>query len=283
MPATDIPNYQLYGQVTKPCADLEVHIQTIDAFNEKFGHFHHAHRHPDLYQISWITAGSGQHSIDTEAYELQPNSLYVLSPSIVHTCHSSTNLAGYVLHFSPSFLSNKYLEGFQSSFQVHQVSATDYELVNFVFQQIHREFNQVQTGSQQIIRAMIITLLAYLERSSFAAKSIADASNAMGLSQQFQQLVNQYFSTEKRLSFYAQQLHISTVYLKEVIKEMTGISASEVIQKRIILEAKRQLIYSQLTVSEIAYRLGFSDANYFFKYFKRYTGKSPGSYRKERK
>ena len=102
-----IPQYQLYGQPKTKFDDLPIHIQTIENFGKKFGQHHHAHQHPDLYQISWITGGTGTHSMDTQSFDFRPNSLYILSPGIVHTCHSSTNLTGFVLHFSEDFLPSK--------------------------------------------------------------------------------------------------------------------------------------------------------------------------------
>jgi len=60
-----IPYYQLYGQLIQSTANLSFHIQTIEAFNQKYGHYHHPHRHPDLFQMVWVTVGNGVHTMDT--------------------------------------------------------------------------------------------------------------------------------------------------------------------------------------------------------------------------
>lgn len=79
---------------------------------------------------------------------------------------------------------------------------------------------------------------------------------------------------------YASQLHISSVYLNEIVNKSVGMSATQYILNEWILEAKRQLIYSHDTIQEIGNRLGVSDSAYFTKIFTKTTGTSPSSFRK---
>lgn len=278
-----IPQYQLYGQPITKHAELDFHIQTIAAFNEKFDHYHHPHRHPNLYQLSWITGGTGVHSMDTQSFPLAPNSLYLLAPGIVHTCHSSNHLSGFVLHFSPAFLPSSIIPLADNTFQFIKVQPTDSQYITDIFTKIHQEFNEVQKGQLQMIQSLITMLLIYKDRLVFKQTSSLSTNRTTDISQQFQWLVNTHFTTNKRLAFYAKTMNISVAHLKDCVKATTGIAASELIQKRVILEAKRQLIYSQLSISEIAYQLGFRDANYFFKFFRRHVGQSAGVFRKERR
>jgi len=276
-----IPHYQLYGQKEVSSDTLSVHIQTIDAFNEKYGHHHHAHRHPHLYQMVWVTKGSGIHTMDTATYKLRPNCLYTLSPGIVHTCQNSAEIEGYILHFSPDFMVAHSRSPITNTFHFGQANAPDNQQITNTFQQILEEFSQIRKGRAKLIQSLISILLVYKDRLVQPTNSNDSLDKKQVINQQFQLLVNQHFATHKRLQFYANTLHISIPYLKENIKNATGISASELIKKRVILEAKRQLIYSKLTISEVAYLLGFSDANYFWKYFRRLVGQSPGDFRKE--
>lgn len=280
-PSSVIPHYQLYGQPQKNQTSLSFHIQTIEAFNRKYGHYHHPHRHPDLYQMVWVTGGSGVHTMDMATYKMQPNCLYTLSPGIVHTCRSSQDLKGYILHFSADFMLQYAGKQENPIFHFGQARPSDSQLITHIYQQILTEFIQVRKGREQVIQSLIMMLLVYKNRLISFKESNTTIDSSQIVNQQFQRLVNEKYASEKRLSFYAKALNISTAHLKENIKNTTGINASEIIQKRVILEAKRQLIYSQLTISEIAFLLGFADPNYFFKYFRRLVGQSPGEFRKE--
>lgn len=276
-----IPQYQLYGQTKTLHTDLLFHIQKIETYNEKYGCYHHPHRHPNLYQMVWVTKGTGIFKIDTEEYPMSPNCLYTLSPNIVHTCKSSADMEGYILHFSTSFIALSNQQKI-NTFHFGKAFNIDIQEVTQIYTQIYREFNQIRKGREQFIQSLISMLLIYKERLSDNEKTTSVRNGFQVINSHFQQLVDEHFTKQKKLTFYANLLNISPAHLKDSIKKTTGLTASELIQKRVILEAKRQLIYSQLSVSEIAFALGFSDANYFWKYFRRYVGCSPGEFRKQR-
>ncbi|MEM1123642.1 MAG: helix-turn-helix transcriptional regulator [Bacteroidota bacterium] len=276
-----IPQYQLYGQLAKRHDQLDFHIQTIEAFNDKFNHYHHPHRHTSLYQLSWITGGNGFHSIDTKSFPLTENCLYLLAPGIVHTCHASQDLTGFVLHFSPAFLLPSPTPLTNANFQLLQANKFDGQQITEVCQKILQEFKQAQKGKFQMIQLLLTMLLIHKDRFLSQQENTLSKNNQTNIYQQFQTLVNQHFATEKRLAYYAKALNISVAHLKDCVKRITGNSATTIIRNRLLLEAKRQLIYSQLSISEIAYQLGFNDANYFFKYFRKYVGQPAGNYRKE--
>lgn len=275
-----IPHYQLYGQEKSTHKEMDVHIQTIEIFNTKYGQYHHPHRHPDLYQMVWVTGGNGIHTMDEASYEMRPNCLYTLSPGIVHACRSSPDLQGFVLHFSAAFMLQHSGKQQDNTFHFGAANSTDSQQITHVYQQIYQEFYQVRTGRTALIQSLITMLLVYKDRLVLPAATNNNPNDRQAINQQFQSLVNEHYTNQKKLDFYATALHISIPHLKESIKNATGITASELIQRRVILEAKRQLIYSKLSISEIAFLLGFADANYFWKYFRRIIGQSPGEFRK---
>lgn len=96
---------------------------------------------------------------------------------------------------------------------------------------------------------------------------------------QFMSLLTKYHKQERSMGFYADQLHITPKYLSSVIKEVSGRSAAEWIDRYVILEAKALLRYSGLSIQEIAYELNFSTQSFFGKYFKHHTGMSPSEYK----
>ena len=99
------------------------------------------------------------------------------------------------------------------------------------------------------------------------------------ISQEFTQLVIDYYVEERNVSFYAQKLGITPAYLSTVIKQMTGKTCTDIIADMVIMDAKAQLKSTTLPVQEIAYSLHFPNVSFFGKYFKRHVGMGPMEYR----
>ena len=84
----------------------------------------------------------------------------------------------------------------------------------------------------------------------------------------------------RSVSAYAKKIGVSAGHLTDTVKEVTGSSPGKIIRQAIILEAKRLLAHTDLTVSQTCYTLSFDDPSYFGRFFKRETGQSPESFRK---
>ena len=97
----------------------------------------------------------------------------------------------------------------------------------------------------------------------------------------FVELVEKYHSKERSVGFYADKLCISSKYLSQIIKNVSGFSAPDIINKYVILEAQHLLRHSDLSVKEIADQLNFPNQSFFYKYFKSHTGFTPNSYRQK--
>jgi YesN/AraC family two-component response regulator len=97
----------------------------------------------------------------------------------------------------------------------------------------------------------------------------------------FIELVEKYHNKERSMSFYADKLCISAKYLSQIIKNVSGFSAPEVIDKYVILEAQHLLRHSDMSIKEIADQLNFPNQSFFYKYFKSHTGCTPNSYRQQ--
>ena len=99
------------------------------------------------------------------------------------------------------------------------------------------------------------------------------------LIKKFKNLVAQHFAEEQSVHAYAERLGVSTGHLSDVIKSMTGSSPGQLIRNEIVLEAKRLLVHTELTIAEIGYSLSFEDPSYFSRFFKRETGMNPAVFR----
>lgn len=139
--------------------------------------------------------------------------------------------------------------------------------------------------SAQQVNLVIRSLLnAFTEMFAFIyiqniGPEISNESRSLQLTRAFRILVRKNFKTMKSPSDYAGLLNISRSYLTEVIREITGKSAQYWIHQEILIEAKRTLFFTRLTVKEIAYELGYSDHAYFTRLFSKLEGKPPSEFR----
>jgi YesN/AraC family two-component response regulator len=108
-----------------------------------------------------------------------------------------------------------------------------------------------------------------------------DYNRCPPLVKRFFALLEDYFLTLKMPADYADLLAVTPAYLNELVKRSCGFTTSYCIQQRIVAEAKRLIMNSELSLKEISYRLGFDDASHFSKFFKKFTGKRYSDFRRQ--
>lgn len=96
-------------------------------------------------------------------------------------------------------------------------------------------------------------------------------------------LIENHYITEKETKFYAEKLTISTHHLNDIVRVSRGTTVKKMIAQRLLLEAKRELSFGALTVKEVAFKLGFNDASYFSRFFKKQTGYNPEQFKNIKK
>jgi AraC family transcriptional activator of pobA len=97
----------------------------------------------------------------------------------------------------------------------------------------------------------------------------------------FIKLVERHYLEHLSVEDYAHRVGVSSSYLNSLCRQLAGQTALQVIHQRLLLEAKRELIYTGITISQLSDKLGFSDPTYFSRFFKRLSGQSPNAFRSE--
>ncbi len=154
------------------------------------------------------------------------------------------------------------------------------------FQNIIRLLNDQFNGDKgsifysQLVHSLLDSLLGmfakFYQRKDMPNKK---SSRIFQITQQFKKLLTEKVTIEKSPSFYASQLHISETYLNEAVKEITGFNVTYWLMNEIMLEAKRLLIHTQMSIKEISYQLGYDDHTYFSRLFKKQNNFTPTSFR----
>jgi AraC family transcriptional regulator, transcriptional activator of pobA len=139
------------------------------------------------------------------------------------------------------------------------------------------------------LKSAVLSSLIHSISGMIASKMLCSPKTHIGLStskyilaNKFKQLVKEKFRESKQVKAYAALLNITPIYLNEVMNEITGFSASYWIQQEVLLEAKRLLYYSGMDINEIAYELGYEDAAYFSRFFKKNTGVTASGFRSQK-
>ncbi len=246
------------------------------------------HRHT-FYVLFWVTAGSGTHYLDFVGDEIRPNSLHFVGPGQVHYWDIKDDLQGYAVLFEPSlFLESsdtRLLEQINFFHTINGLSvlyptSTESDWFHTTFKQLEEEYQQ-----RQFARPLSIVLLLQLLliRSQRLAEEVGEIGGGISaekqLAQRFVSLVEKHAIAQHKVEWYAAELAVTVAHLSKSIKSAVGMTAGRLLRNRIVLEAQRLLVHTDLTAAEVSAQLNFEDASYFGRFFKRETQQTPRAFR----
>ncbi|OXA81296.1 AraC family transcriptional regulator [Flavobacterium frigidimaris] len=244
----------------------------------------HSHR-DDYHLFSLQLKGTTSLEIDFQKYTIESSSIFYINPNQVHRVVSFQNVSFSSLAITNASLSQenlKLLEEitpvkplFLSAEKLSMVSEVVSLCLKFFERKDEKLYHSLLKDSCNVLVSLIASY--YLEETHSADK----LSRFETITKSFKTVLEHNFRTIKKPTAYAQLLTISTPYLNECIKNTTGYSVTHHIQQRIVLEAKRLLYHSGISVKEIAAELGYDDYPYFSRLFTKVAGISPLAFRKK--
>jgi AraC family transcriptional activator of pobA len=247
------------------------------------------HKH-SFYEILWVDEGKSKQTIDFQTYELQPKSLFFISPGQVHEFGEWHRLKGGTIMFTEDY----FLPNQQNRDNLFELSFLDNVYFNPAILLNCDDFNSFRNyidlllfeknrpePIDEIVQSLLRILLLQVQRSIKPAGGNQWTKRSIILFKQFKNLLENKFTEALTVGNYAEQLNITQHHLNRVVKEVTGRSTGEVIKGRKILEAKRLLSYTNDPVSEISTQLNYFDSSYFSKLFKTAVGRTPLEFRME--
>lgn len=256
-------------------------------------HIEKPHRH-DFYVTVIFTKGSGIHEIDFQKYDVSEGGLFFLSPGQVHSWELSPDTDGYIFFFSQPYYEMHYVNQklknfpfFNSPSFPRKLQLQSGELTDMIrlFEDIGSEHESQNVMKQGFILSLIsqIYIQSVREFSKDDEKASATSVSYFKHYQDFENLLEESFTSQKSISFYASQLNISAKHLNRITQTVMQKTASEIITERVILEAKRMLIYLDEGLVEIAFRLGYEEYSYFARMFRKNSGITPSQFIKNHK
>ena len=246
-----------------------------------------AHRHT-YYQLIWFDK-PGQHFIDFKTYSHPANSLFFVDKGQVHYfCDQSPN-QGYLFHFNDEFL-NRYEfsnENWSHYRLFHALTAPFIQLSNLQIGKVEQirnlifeELDKKEFNFEKQTYFLFRLLLLNIEREKRSQnQKLVETGGDFHLVARFHQLAEENISQNMPIDYYAGELGISVKKLSKLSAELIGDSPANIISKKKAVEAKRLLSNSNLSIKEIGYKLGFNQATYFTKFFKKHTSQTPKEFR----
>lgn len=250
-----------------------------------------AHRH-NYYEIFLFDKGGGYHEIDFGAHSISDKSIHFVAPGMIHKVRREPDSYGSILLFSRDFYhlgAQKEMSLYQYPFLNAQISGspvvnleqTQFDELLYLSRTMGNEKANNGLTNAEIIRTYLhIFLLKCKEYTEY--KSSGANASAATYYHKLQQLLESHYCKEHLPSFYADELSISFKKLNDICKQHSGLSMSNMIKERLMLEAKRLLIHTDHSIKEIGYFLGFEDPAYFNRFFRKNADLSAGSFRKQR-
>lgn len=239
------------------------------------------HKHNSYFEIIYLSQGTGFHSIDSIKFQVQPPVVYTVRKEQVHHWEMESEPEGFVLILKKEFLDNcldNQLKGLLASISAFpSICLVEPNSITQLFKMLTDEYQPEQNNNTPVIEGLLKVLLAKILQTG---KPLPSSKGKMdNLFQEFQQLLAQDKLLKNSVAFYAFQLNTSPQNLNTACRKSSGQPAAQVLAEFLINEAKRLLLYTDMSVSEISRQLDFKDDSHFIKYFKRHAGQTPNVFR----
>lgn len=243
-----------------------------------------------FYQIIWTEKGSGHHLVDFNSVEIEDNTIFLVPNNSVNMFDKNGTYVGKAILFTDNFFckNNDDLKFLKTSILFSDLYAISKIKVNpqisdikVLLNAMEKEFNRTPDTTQyNILHNMLHIFLLQAERE-LRKQGFNEHKKCpyLELLVMFKELLEKNYQNEKSVNKYAADLNISEKQLHKATKTILDKTPKQIIDERVLLEAKRLLAHSSESVKEIAYELGYDEPTNFNKYFRKHNGSTPAEFR----
>ena len=289
-PAEQLPVYSLHNFSSPERKSQQFQVEVFDA-NRHFS-VKYPHRH-DFFEVLYLLKGSGFHVIDTNKYEIKPPCVFFMSPGQAHKLELSNDIEGFIFIFTADFYllnrsnQNTLIE-FPFFYTIHQdnpplllENENDIRFLESLFRQGIAEIRDAEGSNTEMLRSILDLILTTCANRYQVTENLLNKGKGQILVKRFFHLVEENHQKNLSMSDYSGMIGVTPNHLTQTVKLLTGKTSSQIIKAKQLLEIKRLLVHTNLSVSEIANQLNFEDQSYFTKFFKRETGFTPIQFRSD--
>lgn len=281
-----IPRFFLYGEPPRPIGETFLHLESLDERSRPTNWNIRPHTHANLSHVIHISHGGGRMRADTAVIPFTAPGLLIVPSSVVHGFVMNPDTQGAVLTLADAYLHQIISReaAIRGIFEASVFLPTlDDRLFPDLLARLSRELAWTAIGHAAAVEALLTSLLIEALRIAHQASETGHRRQGAhaALVARFREMVEARHRVAMGVDDYARELSVTPKRLRAACLRAADATPGSIIQDRILLEAKRLLLYSNMTVAEVGYHLGFSDPAYFTRAFSRGAGVSPRRFRAE--
>ncbi|MCX6215872.1 helix-turn-helix domain-containing protein [Spirosoma sp.] len=279
----------LYGDNRHPFTDGFIHHELLEVRSQLYDWDIDEHLHTDLIQLFFFTSGDGVLVSELRRITLTPPCVLLIPTNTLHGFAFQSNMAGEVFTISEQSLDifakampQLFLEINQLSQYPFEGLADEFDTLQWIKNQLIREVNTDKVEKKAQLHSLLQLLLIslYRMRQESGIEDSQSTNRTLQYFNAFQKLIRQSIHELKTIQEYAYALNITAVHLNRICQSVVKKSALQIVHDNLTNEAKKYLLNTTYSLSEISYVLSFKDPAYFSRLFKKQTGLSPGQFRK---
>jgi AraC family transcriptional activator of pobA len=288
-----LPLFHLYGDPPDDQAFDFIHIETISSRSSIHDWTIRAHRHRNLFQILLIVRGGGEMTFEAQTIAFEAPAAIIVPATVAHGFRFRPEATeGWVVTFTEDVARGLGDRSGEALATLRALAAepvlplagdAELERICRLCADLDEErflardgYRFAMHGYLALIAIAVARLAASRARSGAATLMPADPTvDAL------RYLVEEHFRKERQLAFYAGKLAMTPDRLNDHVKRAAGVTAGHLIRQRVLSEAKRQLVFTNQPIHEIAYDLTFADPSHFTRFFRKQTGTTPQAFREQ--
>ncbi len=274
----------------KPGMALEFEILSVNDLYKKHKDILIAPHRSDFYNILWIHKGSGTHLVDFLPVKFSADSILFINKGRVHFFDPSEKFEGTLILFTDNFFCReesdiKFLHSTilfhdlldNAALKLREGRDSLYSILQLMKNEsLHPDRKFHHDVMQNHLHNFL--MLADREKRKQGFTEISKGAD-LDYIMLFHDLLDKHFTKVRSVKEYADKIHISEKRLSKATSKILGKSPKEIINDRVLLEAKRLLVHTTQSIKEIGFQLGFAEPTNFIKYFKLQTGTTPSEFR----
>ena len=288
-----VPSFSLYGERGEVGRSVgAVHVEDIQSRSRKYLWQIAAHRHTDLSQCLLVTAGPASVVLEESRNHFEGPALIVIPAGTIHSFRFRAETLGYVLTISLARLTAFTAAAHQAPIDELFSAPRAVELADKpallgraaqLLECLGDELRQ-SAGNSEAVASWLACCVLHTAAGAFRHSNSAEACCGTDFERlrRFRMLIEARYAEHWPIERFANELGVSETSLNRLCRRLTGCTGFDLLQQRLVLEARRRLIYAPDSVSGVASALGFKDSAYFSRFFRRHAGVSPHEFRRQK-